>query len=298
MGQYQRLLLIVEPDLHPSAAMRRACALARASGALLHLCAFVQPPPRTQLWGEKIDQATVQRYLHRYRRWMVEEAALLREEGLDVTTYVTWTLHPLLEILHYVGAFKPDLLIKDVTLEPLLKRVFITPLDCHLLRDCPVPVHLVNQAVHGLPRRVVAAVDPSDPQAHALNQQIVRAANALALQCDASLHLLYACDLTPAFSGEAPLLAGAGDEDFADALRESLHAAFINLADSEGVPAERRHFIVGQPVPVIPEFIEEFEVDVVVMGTTQRVGLERVIGSTTERVLYSVPGSLLAIKGT
>ena len=296
MGQYQRLLLIVEPDLHPSAAMRRACALARASDALLHLCAFVQPPPRTHLWGEKIDQATVQRYLHRYRRWMVEEAALLREEGLEVTTHVTWTLHPLLEILHYVETFKPDLLIKDVTLEPLLKRVFVTPLDCHLLRDCPVPVHLVNQAVHGLPRQVVAAVDPSDPQANALNEQIVRTAGALALQCDASLHLLYACDLTPAFNGEASLLAGAWDEDFADALRESLHAAFINLAQSQGVPAERRHFVVGQPVPVIHEFIEAFEADVVVMGTTQRVGLERLIGSTTERALYSVPGSLLAVK--
>lgn len=297
MGQYQRLLLIVEPDLHPSAAMRRACALARASGAELHLCAFVQPPPRTHLWGEKIDQAMIQRYLHRYRRWMVEEASLLKEEGLDVTAHVVWTIHPLLDILRYVEQFQPDLLIKDVTLEPLLKRVFATPLDCHLLRDCPVPVHLVNQAVHGLPRRVVAAVDPSDPEANALNERIVHTAAELARYCDASLHLLYACDLSPAFNGEASLLAGAWDDDFADALRESLHAAFINLAERCEVPAERRHFVIGLPVPVIHEFLEEFEVDVVVMGTVHRAGLERMIGSTTERALYSVPGSLLAVKG-
>ena len=297
MGQYQRLLLIVEPDLHPSAAMRRACALARASGAALHLCAFVQPPARTHLWGEKIDEASVQRYLHRYRRWMVEEAALLREEGLDVTTHVVWTLHPLLDILRYVEQFQPDLLIKDVTLEPLLKRVFATPLDCHLLRDCPVPVHLVNHAVHGLPRRVVAAVDPSDPEANALNERIVLTAGALALQCDAPLHLLYACDLSPAFNGEASLLAGAWDDDFADALRETLHVAFVHFAERCAVPAERRHFVVGLPVPVIHEFIEEFQADVVVMGTAQRAGFERLIGSTTERALYSVQGSLLAVRG-
>ncbi|WP_339492570.1 MULTISPECIES: universal stress protein [unclassified Pseudomonas] len=297
MGQYQRLLLIVEPDLHPSVAMRRACALARASGAALHLCAFVQPPARTHLWGEKTDEANEQRYLHRYRRWMVEEAVLLKEEGLDVTTHVVWTLHPLLDILRYVEQFQPDLLIKDVTLEPLLKRVFATPLDCHLLRDCPVPVHLVNQAVHGLPRRVVAAVDPSDPEADALNERIVQTATALARQCDASLHLLYACDLSPAFNGDASLLVGAWDDDFVDALRESLHAAFINLAGRCGVPAERRHFIVGLPVPVIHEFIDEFEADVVVMGTAHRAGLERLIGSTTERALYSLPGSVLAVKG-
>lgn len=297
MGQYQRLLLIVEPDLHPSAAMRRACALARASGAELHLCAFVQPPARTHLWGEKIDEATVQRYMHRYRRWMVEEAALLKEEGLEVSTHVVWTTHPLLDILRYVEQFQPDVLIKDVTLEPLLKRVFATPLDCHLLRDCPVPVHLVNRAVHGLPRRVVAAVDPSDPEANALNERIVLNAGALALQCDAPLHLLYACDLSPAFNGEASLLAGAWDDDFADALRETLHVAFVHFAERCAVPAERRHFVVGLPVPVIHEFIEEFQADVVVMGTAQRAGFERLIGSTTERALYSVQGSLLAVRG-
>ncbi|MGD8220921.1 universal stress protein [Pseudomonas thivervalensis] len=297
MGQYQRLLLIVEPDLHPSAAMRRACALARASGAALHLCVFVQPPARTHLWGEKTDETDVQRHLHRYRRWMAEEAALLKEEGLNVETHVVWTTHPLRDILRYVEQFHPDLLIKDVTLEPMLKRVFATPLDCHLLRECPVPVHLVNQAVHGLPRRVVAAVDPSDPQANALNQRIVQVASEMARQCDAALHLLFACDLSAAFNGEASLLAGAWDDDFADVLRESLHLAFINLAERCDVPAERRHFVIGLPIPVIHEFINEFEVDAVVMGTAHRVGLERLIGSTTERALYSVPGSLLAVRG-
>jgi len=34
-----------------------------------------------------------------------------------------------------------------------------------------------------------------------------------------------------------------------------------------------------------------------VMGTAHRGGLERLIGSTTERALYSVPGSLLAVRG-
>ncbi|MGK3118737.1 universal stress protein [Pseudomonas corrugata] len=297
MEQYQRLLLIVDPDLHPSAAMRRACALAGASGAELHLYVFVQPPARTHLWGEKTDEADVQRHLHRYRRWMEEEAALLKKEGLNVLTRVVWTTHPLLDILRYVEQLQPDLLIKDVTLEPLLKRVFATPLDCHLLRDCPVPVHLVNQAVHGMPRRVLAAVDPSDPQANALNEHIVQAAEVMARQCEASLHLLYACDLSAAFNGEASLLAGAWDDDFVEALRESLHAAFINLAERCGVPAQRRHFVVGLPVPVIHEFLNEFEVDVVVMGIEHRVGLERFIGSTTERALYSIPGSLLAVRG-
>lgn len=48
----------------------------------------------THLWGEKIDQATMQRYLHRYRRWMVEEAAVLRDQrtGLAVRCFAAFAV--------------------------------------------------------------------------------------------------------------------------------------------------------------------------------------------------------------
>jgi len=250
------------------------------------------------VWEEKIDDAGYQRYLRRYRRWEVEEAERLSGLGLEVTVKVVFTTHPLLDILNAVEDLKPDLLIKDVTLEPVLKRVFITPLDCHLLRECPIPVHLVNHARYGLPHRVVAAVDPFDPstQIGDLNDTIIQNANALALQCDAPLHLLYAYDLSPAFNSDAPLVGGGWSVDYVEELRESLHLAFVTLADRYGVPPERRHFVMGLPVPVISEFVEQYLADVVVMGTVHRVGIDRLIGSNTERALYSVPGSILVVK--
>ncbi|MCP2227351.1 universal stress protein E [Pseudomonas silensiensis] len=298
MGQYQRLLLIADQTLHQSPAMLRAVALARASGAELAVRAFVEPAPVVHVWEDKIDDARYQGYLRRYRRWAADEVERLNEMGLDATVEVVFTTHPLLDILRTVEDFKPDLLIKDVTFEPLLKRVFITPLDCHLLRECPVPVHLVNQARYGLPHRVVAAVDPFDPstQINGLNDTIIQTANALALQCDAPLHLLYAYDLSPAFNGDAPLASGGWDVDLIEELRQSLHQAFVALADRYGVPPERRHFVMGLPVPVISEFVEHYLADVVVMGTEHRVGIDRLIGSNTERALYSVPGSILAVR--
>ncbi|WP_454868644.1 universal stress protein [Pseudomonas farris] len=298
MGQYQRVLLIADRTLYQSPALQRAVALAKVSGAALDVRAFIEPAPIIHLWEEKTDEAEYQRYLRRYRRWMAEEIQRLSGEGLKVSVEVVFTTHPLLDILKCVEELKPDLLIKDVTLEPLLKRVFVTPLDCHLLRECQVPVHLVNQARHALPHRIVAAVDPFDPstQISGLNDTIVQSANALALQCDASLHLLYAYDLSPVFNGDAPLVSGGWNVDFMEELRQSLHQAFVTLADRYGVPPERRHFIMGLPAPVLSEFVEEYLVDVVVMGTVHRVGFDRLIGSNTERALYSVPGSILAVK--
>lgn len=298
MGQYQRLLLIADRTLHQSPALLRAVALAKASGAALDVRAFVDPAPIVHLWQEKIDEAGYQRYLRHCHRWVADEVERLSGQGVDVTVEAVFTTHPLLDILKTIEDLKPDLLIKDVTLEPALKRVFITPLDCHLLRECTIPVHLVNQVRYGLPHRVVAAVDPFDPatQISGLNDTIIQTANALALQCDAPLHLLYAYDLSPAFNGDAPLISGGWGVDFVEELRESLHRAFITLADRYGVPPERRHFVMGLPVPVISEFVEQYLADVVVMGTVHRVGIDRLIGSNTERALYSVPGSILAVR--
>jgi universal stress protein E len=297
MSQYQRLLLIVDQNLQQSPAMQRAVALAKAAGAVLDVRAFVEPAPVVHMWDEKVDDVEQQRYLRRYRRWEAEELDRLGDLDLEVTVKAVFTTHPLPDILKAVEDLKPDLLIKDVSLEPALKRVFITPLDCHLLRECPVAVHLVNDVRYSLPHRIVAAVDPFDPstQISGLNDTIIQTANALALQCDAPLHLLYACDLSPVFNGDAPLAGGGWGVDFVEEVRQSLHQAFIALAQRYGVPPERRHFVMGLPVPVINGFVEEYLADVVVMGTVHRVGIERLIGSNTERALYSVPGSILAV---
>lgn len=297
MGQYQRLLLIADQTLQQSPALLRAVALAKVSGAVLDVRAFVEPVPVVHLWEEKTDDAGYQRYMRRYRRWIADEVEQLGGQGLDVSVEVVFTTHPLLDILKTVEELKPDLLIKDVTLEPVLKRVFITPLDCHLLRECPVPVHLVNQARYSLPHRVVAAVDPFDPstQINGLNDTIIQTANALALQCDAPLHLLYAYDLSPAFNADSPLVGG-GWGGLHRGTASVPAPGFVTLADRHGVPPERRHFVMGLPVPVISEFVEQYLADVVVMGTVHRVGIDRLIGSNTERALYSVPGSILAVR--
>ncbi|KQZ81551.1 MULTISPECIES: universal stress protein [unclassified Pseudomonas] len=298
MGNYQRFLLIADQSLHESPAQQRAVALAMEAGAVLDVRVFVEPAPVIHYFEEQVDDAQQQRYVRRYRRWEAEELDRLSDLGLQATVKAVFTTHPLLDILKTVENLKPDLLIKDVTLEPALKRVFITPLDCHLLRECPIPVHLVNQVRYSLPHRVVAAVDPFDPstQISGLNDTIIQTANALALQCDAPLHLLYAYDLSPVFNSDAPLAGGGWGVDLIEELRQSLHQAFIALAQRYSVPPERRHFVMGLPVPVISEFVEQYLADVVVMGTVHRTGFDRLIGSNTERALYSVPGSILAVR--
>ncbi|WP_339544396.1 universal stress protein [Pseudomonas sp. RA_35y_Pfl2_P32] len=296
MSQYQRLLLIINPALRQSPAIHQAGALAGASGASLHIVGLIKSLGiLTLLEGDDWASARAS-YLQEQDVWLQAQADQLRASGVEVTAYTTWSEDVKSDILEHVSELQPDLLIKQVQQEPLLKRTFFTPMDWHLLRYCPVPTYLVGDQARGLPRKIVAAIDSANdqPQNQKLNERILKQAERLALQCDAELHLITACDITADFLGD---LDGAGLalSDLTRQLRQDLENAFLNTAEHFGVAPERRHFIKGDPVQVLAEFAHQHQVDVLVLGRNQSRGLEKLIGSTTEHLLYQASCSVLAV---
>ncbi|MGB5825145.1 MAG: universal stress protein [Pseudomonas mandelii] len=294
MSQYQRLLLIINPALRHSPAVNHAAALAKASGASLHIAALVKPLERLSLLDEGVQEKARESYLQDHRDWLKNQATNLNALGLKVTTEVMWADDMKQDILDHVTEMQPDLLIKEVQHESALKRAFFTPLDWHLLRHCPIPVYLVGGGGHALPRKVVAAVDASDtaPADSELNERIIQQATNLALQCDAELHLLYACDLSGVYLAD---MGGLALPDITKELRTTEEQSFSKLAGRYGVPSDRRHFVLGHPVAALSDFANEQQVDVIVMGRVQYHGLEKLLGSTTEHILYQVPCSVLAV---
>ncbi|MFP3677286.1 universal stress protein [Pseudomonas sp. URMO17WK12:I12] len=294
MSQYQRLLLIINPALRHSPAINHAAALAKASGASLHIAAFIKPLKILSLLDEGEQEKALESYRQDHRDWLQNQATKLHALGLEVTTEVAWTDDMKQDILDRVTEMQPDLLIKEVQHESALKRAFFTPLDWHLLRHCPIPIYLVGGGGHALPRKVVAAVDASDtaPANSELNERIIQQATNLALQCDAELHLLYACDLSGVYLAD---MGGLALQDITKELRTTEEQSFIKLAGRYGVPSDRRHFVLGHPVSALSDFASEQKVDVIVMGRVQYHGLEKLLGSTTEHILYQVPCSVLAV---
>ncbi|MHC8351632.1 universal stress protein [Pseudomonas sp. RT4P38] len=294
MSQYQRLLLIINPALRHSQAINHAAALTMASGARLHIAALIPSLDRLSLLEEGDREKARARYLQDHCDWLKAQAKSLRGRGIDVTTEVAWVDDMREAILDHVMEMQPDLLIKEVQHESALKRAFFTPLDWHLLRHCPIPLYLVGGSGYVLPRKVVAAVEVSDAASpdNELNDRIIQQACGLAMQCDAELHLLYACNISAAFLAD---MGGLTLADLTKALRRDLEKSFLKLADRFGVPPDRRHFIEGQPVTALSEFANAHQVDVIVMGRVQSHGVDKLLGSTTEHILYQVPCSVLAV---
>jgi len=83
MGQYQRLFLIADPAMRHSQALQRAAALAEASGAALHITAFVEPFATFALLEKSVREQIREDHLREHREWLADEAGLLRSKGLQ-----------------------------------------------------------------------------------------------------------------------------------------------------------------------------------------------------------------------
>ncbi len=162
MSEQSRFMLVASPLMEHSPAFDRAAALAKAEDAALHIVAFdyLEGLATASLVNEKALEQMRLGYVDRHRQWLEEQARPLRKIGVKVTTEVTWVERPLEEILIHLKEQPMDVLIKALEPHSMLSRLMFTPLDVHLLRECPVPLHFVSHAVHALPRRIVAAVDP------------------------------------------------------------------------------------------------------------------------------------------
>ncbi|MFT4884283.1 MAG: nucleotide-binding universal stress UspA family protein [Natronomonas sp.] len=109
---------------------------------------------------------------------------------------------------------------------------------------------------------------------------------------DAQLHLLYVVDETRVPDGDQPelydTLEAEGEEAIADARARAKAADVRSIRAAIGA---------GAPHEVILEYADDNEIDLIVMGTHGRSGLERaLLGSVTERVLRTADQPVLTVR--
>jgi universal stress protein E len=301
MSEQSRFMLVVSPLMESSPAFDRAAALAKASGAALHIVAFdyLAGLATASLVNEQALEQMRVGYVEHHRQWLEEQAHPLRRIGVHVTTEVVWVQNPLQEILIHLKEQPMTVLIKVLEHESFLSRVMFTPLDIHLLRECPVPMHFVSQVLHALPRKIVAAVDPfhQDGGYEGLNDRILREAAKLADICNAELDVIYAHDLsyhgTNEFGFETALMLFSSSK--AEALFNAQGDAFRKLTERNGIAPERQHIIVGNPVKVLSSYADAYDIDVIVMGRIGPRGMGRLVGDTVEHLLYKMPCSVWVV---
>lgn len=303
MHRFRRILLILDPSMAPTPALDRATALARAFDASLWLGLFDRGP-RLGVLG-LVARKDCDRVEQLLRDQLSERLHALCErltvEGLGVHVIDHRERANADHMLQQVEEYRIDLVVKDVGHDSVLRRMAFLPLDWELLRGCPVPIWMVGPTSSGMPRRIVAAVDPSNPEhgAGPLNDLILGTARRLAKAGGGSVKVW------SAFTGIPPVLQGlqpsaitvsASFEDLYDYLREEHRKSLGALLARHDLQQDDAVVLNGDATRAVLGALEGQAADVLVVGMVRRHGFDRlVMGSTVEQLVGRAPCDVLAV---
>lgn len=301
MSQYRQILVIVSPAMQRTPALRRAVALARKTGASLELCLFDyhRGIAAVGVLQPLVMDLALAGFAAERERWLRDTALDLSESGLRVSSKFIWG-EPIVDgIVGRVLRGHYDLVVKDIAQEAALRMGRLSSLDRALVRLCPVPLLMVQEGRESQHPCVLAAVDPEhDTQdVKGLNQRVVKAALALAYQCDGVVHLGHSFAGLPLLNSVDSWSSGAEFTQLYDLLRNHQQESFTALADALGVAKELRHSLTGEPGSEMPALARQIEANTLVVGSSYRQGLNRwLIGSTAEDILDSAPCDVMVVK--
>lgn len=301
MRRFQNILYVAHVNADGDDALRTALTEAGHNEAALRAVIICPSLPARFVDQEASYEAWIRARMSSVVAIAKASMGLLPSE-VPMTVEVEWGDAPAVSIVRRVLRNAHDLLIKQA--EPTDRRPGFRSFDMQLLRLCPTPVWLCRPSTRSRKEvEVAVAVNPQSQQQEAwdLGLQLLRLARSAANTRSGKLHIiscwefLYAEDLR-----HSPWLK-VSEESIREAeiIAEQRHKqAFKTLLHESAVAGDANVLLVrGKPERVIPRLVDDLGIDLLIMGTVARTGLQGfIIGNTAENALGEISCSLLAAK--
>lgn len=308
MKRFKKILYLSDGRAFDGPAFQQAVELAEANRAHLTIIEVVEKiPPLTIRQTASLIRDV---YLKERRRELVDVLATL--EGRIQASQEILEGRGFQEAIREVLRGGHDLLIRPVASTKRGLKSLFGSTEKHLLRKCPCPLWLIHEGKRQRLNRIVAAVDfddlsESDPNTR-LNRQIIEMSMSLAVENESKLAVLHAwLPFLGGFALRAPTGMSARqmeqyfDEEKA-AHQEKLNTLMEDAKDWVGSEIyqavhPRKHLIKGTAARAILDYTRRADVDLLVMGTVGRGGIDGLlIGNTAEMVFEDIQCSVLALK--
>lgn len=138
-------------------------------------------------------------------------------------------------------------------------------------------------------QHILVAVDFSAETERVLNRAL-----AMASGTETRFTLIHVVEYSPyLFPPDTPLPV---DFDLEEEFVEKAKDRLTSLAQSQGLAAAARFVQAGSPTLEIVRIAQEQQVDLIVIGSHGRHGLQRVLGSTASGVLHTAACDVLAVR--
>lgn len=304
MLKTKRILVDMDPTREEQPALQKAIYLASQLDASIELFLSTHNSSVTSNWFLDQEQlnAAKQAYLDKERRWLKSYAAEVQALGIEVNIEAVWG-QPLYEkIINRVNQSDVDLVIKSTHKHSTFNKLMFHPNDWQLVKECPVPLLLAKADDHKIYRHVMAAVDPSHShdKPGELDVAILDALQDLATPLRAVTYAAHCCEPLHFELWQTmpldPMSISTHIPDrgkYLKQLVDSHRVPFNDLLSPYDIEAAHRLLVEGESKKVLPELIEQHDIDLLVMGNTYHSGL---LGSTVEKVLDGIHCDVLVVK--
>ncbi len=301
MRHFNNLLYISHGSADETEGLKQALSLARNNQAPLKVLVVCPSFPKDLLsHQEQYDKGLLQQtegLIHASK-----EVIKLEEGSVDVSIELAHDQTPSTRIIQEVLRHGHDLVIKEADMHE--KGSGFKALDMDLLRKCPVPVWLCQPISHSRGQMNVAvAIDPQsvEPAAETLNTRLLEIGRSLADSCSGELHIISCWDYEFESYLRGNMWMKISDEELNQKIGEAEQGHLAGLQETiarAGISgAQAIHHPHGQPEALIPAFVNEQAIDILVMGTVARTGISGfMIGNTAENILQQLTCSLIALK--
>lgn len=299
MKKISSILLAIDGDYDVQALLAELSSIATNDSAHISILSITEPVAGDP--DKNVAVTNLQKWETKVRSMQLEKlSAALSGNGMQVDVQHV-TGKPYLEIIRETLEVEYDLVIKPATYDSGIKRLLLGGTDIQLFSYCPIPVWIFQPTVSKALKKIAVAVDlqPDNPERQALAEKVLGWGKFIAKSIGAELHVIH----TWSIYREESLRARSALSDIVDELsdsKERLHRQWLGAAlEQAGIGKDEihEHLVKGEARHLIPKIVDEFDIDLLVMGTVGRTGIPGFfIGNTADSVLRSVSGSVLAIK--
>jgi len=294
-----KIIVIFDEKNEQQTAMERALELAKLSGASIHIVATIFSTLNFSYSQLQIDTESILResMQSRLSNDLKKYIASVDSSNIEISYETLWSPRPAVDIAQLCSDQSFDLLIKTANKHHLFDGIFHTPLDWHLLRECPCPVMLVSNNAHAPDSPLIVAIDANtDDEDHSnLNTKLLNSANFFSKLFNEQILAVNACPPLPIMTGLE--YASIDPSSYLQEMKETALENTLKIIKHHNLDETNIKILEGIPEEVIPDFAEKRDSRLIILGTVSRSGLSGMfMGNTAEQLLYNLQCDILAIK--
>jgi len=301
MKKIHNILFVSQGVADETEALKQALSIARNNNAQLKALIVCPELPKALLnYKDNYETSLVDRLQKSIQKG--REAIQVADVDVPVQIKVESGSGPAIRIVRQVLQESFDLVIKEA--EPQEGGKGFRSMDMELLRKCPCPVWLCRPiGKHRDEIKIAVAIDPESslPAGHDLSLRLLEISRALADTCSCDLNIVSCWDYEIEEYLRNNMWVKMQEYELKKAVNEAQQQhrnALEELIEKSGIGGKTWvHHIRGRADQMIPKFVEDKKIDILVMGTVARTGIQSlVIGNTAENILQKIACSLLALK--